>query len=294
MNDSSRSREPSLLDSPAISGCYLFPQARTVAEPFTVEVSGAELACYRKVVEQAGLTIVHFHGNGEAVADYVPDMADELAKLGLNSLFVEYREYGGSTGQAQLVAMLGDGEAALAAAEIPSDKAIVFGRSIGSLYAIELAHRHPDIAGLIIESGIADPAERFLTYADLAAVGANEQQVFAKVKCHFNHKQKLSGYAGPLLIMHTENDGLIDISHAERNHKWAASTQKRLLRFSQGDHNTHHGVELRRVLQGCWFPCEDDHECQRVRQGSVCDSCSVVHFDDRGWRFITPNFGTDL
>lgn len=228
----------SVLDSPAISGCYLFPQPRTVAEPFIVKVPGAELACYRKVVDPDGLTLVHFHGNGEAVSDYVPDMVDELTKLGLNSLFVEYREYGGSTGKAQLVAMRGDGEVALAAAEMPSEKAIVFGRSIGSLYAIDLAARQPNIAGLIIESGIADPAERFLTYSDLAAAGLDEADVRAEVKRHFNHKQKLSGYAGPLLIMHTENDGLIDISHANQNHKWAASTQKRLLRFSQGDHNT--------------------------------------------------------
>jgi len=228
----------SILDSPAISGRYLFPQPRTVAEPFVVEVPGASLACFRNVVDPAGLNVVHFHGNGEAVADYVPDMVDELAKLGLNSLFVEYRQYGRSTGQAQLVAMLGDGEAALAAAGVPPTNAIVFGRSIGSLYAIELANRHPEIAGLIIESGIADPAERFLTYADLASTGLDEGEVRAEVKRHFNHKQKLSGYAGPLLIMHTENDGLIDISHAERNYKWAASTQKRLLRFPQGNHNT--------------------------------------------------------
>jgi hypothetical protein len=39
----------SILDHPAISGCYLFPQPRHVADPFMVEVDGAELACYRKV-----------------------------------------------------------------------------------------------------------------------------------------------------------------------------------------------------------------------------------------------------
>lgn len=228
----------SILDSRAISGCYLFPQPRRVADPFVVEVPGAELACYRNVVDPDGLTIVHFHGNGEAVADYVPEMVDELANLGLNSLFVEYREYGGSTGKAQLVAMLGDGEAALAAAKIPPAKAIVFGRSIGSFYAIELAHRQPSIAGLIIESGIADPAERFLAHADLAAAGLDEEQVIAEVKRHFHHKKKLSGYNGPLLVMHTENDGLIDISHAERIYKWAGGSQKRLLRFRQGNHNT--------------------------------------------------------
>ncbi|MCA9144525.1 MAG: alpha/beta hydrolase [Planctomycetaceae bacterium] len=227
-----------ILDSPAISGCYLFPQPRQVRDPFCVEVDGATLACYHKVVNPDGFTVVHFHGNGEAVADYVPDFTDALTNLGLNSLFVEYREYGGSTGQAQLVAMLGDGEKAIAAAHVAPEKAIVFGRSIGSLYAIELAHRQPTIAGLIIESGIADPAERFLAYADLKAAGLDEAQVVAEVKRHFNHKEKLSGYTRPLLVLHTEHDGLINISHAERNLKWAASHQKQLVRFSRGDHNS--------------------------------------------------------
>lgn len=234
MND----QTPSLLDSPAISGSYLFPQPRCVQDPFVVEVDGAELACYRHVVNPDGYTVVHFHGNGEAVADYVPDFANELGKLGLNSLFVEYREYGGSTGYAQLVAMLGDGEKAVAAAQVAPEKAIVFGRSIGSLYAIELAHRHPHIAGLVIESGIADPGERFLIYADLEAAGFDQTAVLAEVKRHFNHKEKLAAYTRPLLILHAERDGLIYISHAERNYKWAASTQKQLVRFARGDHNS--------------------------------------------------------
>ena len=121
---------------------------------------------------------------------------------------------------------------------------IAFGRSIGSLYAIELVHRQPAIAGLILESGIADPSERFLTYANLSAAGITESDVLAEVEQHFNHQRKLSGYRNPLLIMHTENDGLIDISHAERNYQWAGSTQKRLLRFPVGNHNTIFGMNL--------------------------------------------------
>ena len=228
----------SLLDHPAISGNYLFPQPRYVNDPFVVEAEGAELMCYRQVIDPDNFTMVHFHGNGEAVADYIPGMADVFTGLGLNSLFVEYREYGGSTGKAGLVAMLGDGEAAMKAADLAPEKTIVFGRSIGSLYAIELAHRLPTIAGLILESGIADPSERFLTYADLSAAGLTEDDVLAEVKRHFNHKRKLSEYKNPLLVMHTENDGLIDISHAERNCKWAGAPAKRLLRFAVGNHNT--------------------------------------------------------
>ncbi|TWU49317.1 alpha/beta hydrolase [Rubripirellula reticaptiva] len=228
----------SILDDPAISGRYLFPQDRTVEDPFVVKADGAELACFRRIVDPEAFTMIHFHGNGEAVADYVPFMADVFADMGLNSLFVEYRDYGGSTGEAKLVAMLGDGEAAMIAAGIEPEKAIVFGRSIGSLYAIELTHRQPNIGGLIIESGIADPSERFLTYADLESAGFDEADVKTEVKRFFNHKQKLSGYTKPLLTLHTENDGLIDISHAERNHKWSSSRQKQLVRFRNGNHNS--------------------------------------------------------
>jgi pimeloyl-ACP methyl ester carboxylesterase len=238
----------SALDHPAVSGHYLFPQPRYVNDPFMVNVAGAELACYRRIIDPDGFTMAHFHGNGEAVADYVPNMADVFAELGLNSLFVEYRQYGGSTGQARLVVMLGDGEAAIKAAGLAPEQVIVFGRSIGSLYAIELAYRQPDIAGLILESGIADPSERFLTYADLSAAGVTESRVVAAVERHFNHRKKLAGYRNPLLVLHAETDGLIDISHAERNHEWAGSTRKRLLRFPFGNHNTIFGMNMREYL----------------------------------------------
>lgn len=232
------SLQESILDQQAISGCYLFPQARFVHDPFMVQVEGAELACYRRIIEPDNFTLVHFHGNGEAVADYVPWLADQLSTLGLNSLFVEYRQYGGSPGKAQLVAMLGDGEAAIAAACLAPEKVIAFGRSIGSLYAIELAHRQPTIAGLVLESGIADPSERFLVYADLEGTGVSEVDLIAEARRKFNHKEKLSGYKNPLLVLHAEQDGLVEISHAERNYKWAASPQKRLVRFPVGDHNS--------------------------------------------------------
>jgi pimeloyl-ACP methyl ester carboxylesterase len=165
-------------------------------------------------------------------------MADVFEDMGLNQLFVEYRAYGGSSGEAKLVAMLADGEAVMQAAGIAPEQAVVFGRSIGSFYAIELAHRQPSVAGLIIESGIADPYERFLTYSNLESAGISESDVRAEVAKHFNHQSKLSGYTNPLLILHAENDRLIDMSHAERNEAWAGSKYKRLVRFPNGDHNT--------------------------------------------------------
>ena len=230
--------QQNILDSQSVSGRYLFPQSRRVIHPFMVKVDGAELACYRQIIDPARFTLVHFHGNGEAVADYVPWMAYELSSLGLNSLFVEYRQYGDSTGKAQLVAMLGDGEAVVSAAGIAPERVIAFGRSIGSLYAIELVSRQPSIAGLILESGIAEPSERFLKYADLSSTSITANDVVAAARRSFNHQSKLSNYKNPLLILHTEHDNLVDISHAERNYQWSASQQKKLVRFSDGDHNS--------------------------------------------------------
>lgn len=230
--------EASIFDHPAVSGCCLFPQPREVDLPFMASEKGAELACYRRIIDPTHYTMVHFHGNGEAVADYVPWMADEFALLGLNSLFVEYRQYGNSTGKAQLAAMLGDGEAVIAAAGLAPEKVIALGRLIGSLYAIELVHRQPPVAGLILESGIADPSELILARTDLSATGISQQDAVAEVQRKFNHKQKLAGFRNPLLVLHAEHDRLINITHAKRNFEWAASSQKRLIRFPEGTHNS--------------------------------------------------------
>ncbi|TWT84921.1 Alpha/beta hydrolase family protein [Planctomycetes bacterium CA13] len=238
----------SILDHVAVSGHYLFPQSRFVKDPFMVDAGDAELACYRRIIDLNNFTLVHFHGNGETVSDYVPDMADLFEEFGLNSLFVEYRDYGASTGESKLVAMLGDGEAAINEAGVTPEKAIVFGRSIGSLYAIELAHRQPKIAGLILESGIADPYERFLVNADLSSTNFSDDELRVETKKHFNHKKKLAEYKNPLLVMHTENDGLIDISHAERNYRWGGSRQKQLLRFPVGNHNTIFGRNMKQYV----------------------------------------------
>ena len=72
----------------------------------------------------------------------------------------------------------------------------------------------------------------------MSSSGFTTKEVIAEAVKKFDHQMKLSAYKNPLLILHTERDGLVDISHAERNYKWSASSQKRLLRFPTGDHNS--------------------------------------------------------
>ena len=81
--------------------------------------------------------------------------------MGWDLLLAEYRGYGGSTGEPLLGRMLDDVEAVLRAAG-PPERLVVFGRSVGSLFALEAVARCPGVAGLVLESAIADPLERLL------------------------------------------------------------------------------------------------------------------------------------
>ena len=157
--------------------------------------------------------------------------------MGANLLLAEYRGYGMSSGAPALAALLDDVELIVAACGIPQEHIIFFGRSLGSLYALHGAARYPRAAGLIIESGLADPLERILVRVEPWELGATMEQLRVAVGRCLDQQQKIAGFRGRVLVMHTRNDDLVSVSHAERLHAWA-NEPKELLVFERGDHNT--------------------------------------------------------
>jgi pimeloyl-ACP methyl ester carboxylesterase len=227
-----------LLDHPLIAERYFFPRPYPPPDPLMVDTGDALLACRRVVHGPDRLMLICFHGNGEIVADYVHDLEPAVLRLGLDVFLAEYRGFGGSSGAPLLGKMLGDVDAIVRAAGVPVERMVVFGRSVGSIFAIELAHRHPGIAGLILESGIASPLERLLLRVRPAELGVTTAAFEAEVQRHLDHRRKLGAYRGPLLVLHAARDHLVDVSHAERAHAWAASKDKELVIFPRGDHNS--------------------------------------------------------
>ena len=226
----------SIADHDIITDRYFFPRPASVGDAQIVDVGEAQLACY---FHDGGhdLTVVHFHGNGEVVADYIPGFANQLDQLGVNTFFAEYRGYGGSTGTPRLGAMLDDVGAIREAVGVPDEKLLVFGRSVGSIYAIEFAARFPEISGLIVESGIADVLERILLRASPQQMGTTLEAMTDEFENLFDHRKKLEAFDGPALFLHAEYDHLVDKSHAERNAEWTGS-KTRLVIFEEGDHNS--------------------------------------------------------
>ncbi len=228
--------EKSLLDHPIISQRYFFPRSDAPPAPFWVICSEARLACFYHLVDSKLPTIVHFHGNGEVVADYLDGFPQLLEHMGYNCFLAEFRGYGGSSGTPQLGKMLDDVEQIIRSIEAPTDKLILFGRSVGSLFAIKAAEIFPDVAGLILESAIADPLERLLLRLRPEELGATAEELILSTEKAINIRGILEKFTQPTLIMHTRHDGLIDVSHAEQLAQWCAGPTK-LKIFSSGSHN---------------------------------------------------------
>lgn len=226
-----------ILDHPLVSSRYFFPRYDTFPEPYWVEAAdGSRLGCSYHVVNPAAKTVVYFHGNGEIVADYVPAFPHWFGTEGYNLLLAEYRGYGMSSGQPALVGMCDDVSAIIRSLGLPESQIVLFGRSIGSLYAVHGAFTHPNLAGIILESGVARLGERFFMRVQPEELGVSQEALQAELQRHFDYAAKLAGFQGRTLILHTRHDELVRAYHAELLYA-AAPEPKALHIFERGGHN---------------------------------------------------------
>jgi pimeloyl-ACP methyl ester carboxylesterase len=232
-----------ILDHSLISERYFFPCADEVSNPRVVCTrDGCSLRCAH-VNREFPRTLVHFHGNGETASDWEPVLGPFLAECGWSLALVEYRGYGGSSGVPMLATMLDDGEGVVRELGIAPENVVAFGRSIGSLYAVELAIRLP-VAGLVLDSGIHDLAERMRLRVTADELGVSNEEFEMEVSELFDQSRKLDSFPGPTLVLHARDDKLVDVSHAERNAR--ACRQSTLRVFEHGGHNALYAANLSR------------------------------------------------
>ncbi|MBW2476003.1 MAG: alpha/beta hydrolase [Deltaproteobacteria bacterium] len=229
--------DSSILNHRLISERYFFPRPSQLDRPFWVDCDGARLACCYHECNSNAKTLVFFHGNGEIVADYQGDFSLLFDQMGYNLFLAEFRGYGASSGQPQLGRMLDDVATILDAIDQPQENLILFGRSVGSLFAIKGLESHPNVSGLILESAIANMMERLLLRVSPSELGVSLDELQKTVVQQLDIKRLVESYSGATLILHTQNDGLINVRHAQQLAAWAGENSM-LEIFSQGDHNS--------------------------------------------------------
>lgn len=227
-----------ILSNPLITRRVFFPRITDVAPTDLIDVGQVKIACYRSNPDPGAGTLLHFHGNGELAADYWQEWIALFAYSGLNLCFVDYRGYGFSEGEPGLITQLDDGVALVKALGILPKKLIVLGRSLGSVFAVDLVHRLPDIAGLVLESAVADVLEDWGLEQEIERLGASPSDLRREADLYFDQHKKIAAYKGGLLILHAESDRHVPISNAERLYAWSNALPKNIVRFGAGDHNT--------------------------------------------------------
>jgi alpha-beta hydrolase superfamily lysophospholipase len=119
---------------------YVFKFKHPFTE-FSIPRDGAVLnALYFKVENPKGI-IVHFHGNAGNLKDWGLT-ADALAGFGYDVIAYDYRGFGKSTGKIRSEKELVDDARAVldvARKDFPESKIILFGRSLGTGLAVQLA-----------------------------------------------------------------------------------------------------------------------------------------------------------
>lgn len=232
----------SVLAHPLIAQRYFFPRPKPLADAAWVETAGARLACYHLRARPGAPTLVHFHGNGEVVGDYVPWWPELLAalqpSLGLGVFMAEYRGFGGSTGEVNLLQMLDDVPAVLDAVGQPPSSLIVYGRSVGSAFALEALRQRRQIRAVILESGVADLMVRITLRLSPGELGVTESQFRQAVDERLNQQAKLADFSGKLLVMHAHDDEIVPVTNAHQLYDWAAQSDRALTVFERGGHNT--------------------------------------------------------
>ncbi|WP_155212492.1 alpha/beta fold hydrolase [Fulvivirga aurantia] len=176
-------------------------------------------------------TILYFHGNAGSLKDW-QYISQDFTSLGYNFLIIDYRGYGKSTGSISEKGLYEDAEATLKFLQdnksINKEQVIIYGRSIGSGVATELASKHKT-KGLILES----------PFSSLKKLANQKMPIFLPsliLKYHFDNLSKINKVSGPILIVHGSKDSLIPVSHAQTLHKHYTGKQK-LLIIPGADHN---------------------------------------------------------
>lgn len=176
--------------------------------------------------DEARYTILFSHGNAEDLGHVLPFL-EAIRDLGFSVVGFDYRGYGQSgSGPATAGKAVQDAEAVYQYVTgdlgVPSDQVILFGRSVGSGPAAEMAARYPT-AGLVLESAFTT-AFRVMTRVSLLP--------FDK----FPNLTRIRDVRYPVLVIHGTRDFVIPWSHGQQLFT-AASEPKRAYWVEGAGHN---------------------------------------------------------
>jgi fermentation-respiration switch protein FrsA (DUF1100 family) len=183
-------------------------------------------------VDSTGMWILLCHGQtGNVATTTRPRYYAYARATGVNILAFDWRGFGTSTGTPSEAGLYRDATAAYEylrdSLGVPADHIIIFGHSLGTAPAIELATR-VRAAGLIVEGGPTSVRDR-------------GQEVYPwfpirlAARADFNSLGRIASVKMPILFMHATADARVPFAHGQR--LYAAATARKQLVALRGEHH---------------------------------------------------------
>lgn len=217
------------------------PQRELVANPgniglayedvFLTTGDGVRIHGWYVPAEAERHVLLFFHGNAGNISHRLETLRI-FNGLGLSVLIIDYRGYGRSDGTISERGSYADARAALdyvtGELNVPSERVIYFGRSLGSAVAIELAtHQAPE--ALIAESvfpSVPDMARRYYPLLPVRWLA----------RFRYDSVPRVASLACPKLFIHSRGDDVMPFALAER--LVAVAAEPKTFLEIQGDHNS--------------------------------------------------------
>lgn len=179
----------------------------------------------------AKFTLLWFHGNAGNMENRF-DMLKKLLKVGIDILIIDYRSYGKSEGSPSEEGLYKDADGAydflISEMKIPPERIIIFGKSLGSAVAIDLASR-VKCAGLIVQSS-------FTSAKDMAKYVMPFFPARYFMRTNFDSISKISKITVPKLFIHSPADEVIPFEQGKKLFE-AAPEPKRFYEVPYAAHN---------------------------------------------------------
>ena len=182
-----------------------------------------------------GMWMLICHGNlGNIGFGQRPEFYSFMRDTGLNLFAFDYRGYGDSTGSPNELGLYADAQASYdyltKTMHIAPDHIIIFGHSLGSGVAIELAAKVP-AAALIVEGAYTSVAQRGQELYPLLPIALVSTQRFPSI-------ERIGSVKMPKLFLHSPEDSIIPFVHGQRLYA-AANNVKRFVDVKGGHQNAY-------------------------------------------------------
>lgn len=201
-------------------------------------------AWWRAPADTTKPIIVYFHGNAGHLGERVDKTAPYL-DAGYGLLLVTYRYNAKAGGKPTEEGLLLDGKAAiefaLAQTGATQDRLVLYGESLGSGVAVQLANRY-DVGAVVLEapySSVAEVAQGHYWYVPARWLVLDQ----------FNSMAWIDKIGAPLLIVHGDHDTVIPMRYGRRLFD-AALEPKEFAHFPGGAHADLHNYGLMQTVLG--------------------------------------------